>query len=162
MGKRGPPPTPTALLRLSGGWRGTYTNRNEPEPEKGRPRCPVWLDEYAKAVWKQLVPQLDAMGVLAKIDGHALTVLCQTWSRWRKAVEFIQENGETYAVKDEAGRVKYLKKFPQATVIDSSARTLNRFMQEFGLTPSARTRIEVPGQAQGDGAEGKATYLNLG
>ena len=101
------------------------------------------------------------MGILAKIDGHALSVLCQTWARWRKAEEFIEEHGETYPVKDREGRIKYLKKFPQVATAESCARTLNRFMAEFGLTPSARSRIEIP-QAAGDGKDDKRRYINVG
>ena len=160
MGRRGPPPTPSHVLRLRGSWRGDL-NRNEPTLEPGRPRCPTWLATEAKAAWKQLVPQLEQIGILTRIDGHALAVLCQTWARWRKAEQFIQDHGETYPVKHTDGTVRYLKKFPQVTIAESSARTLSRFMQEFGLTPSARTRIRVE-QGQDQEASDKRRYLNLG
>ncbi|MBL1219127.1 MAG: phage terminase small subunit P27 family [Planctomycetes bacterium] len=165
MGRRGPPPTPTHLLRLRGSWRGE-ANRNEPEPERGVPECPDWVSEYAKAAWEQLVPLLHDMGVLYLIDGHALVVLCQTWGRWRKAEEFINEHGESYPVRDDNGRVKYLKKFPQVTVAQDCARILNRFFGEFGLTPSARSRIDVSTGASSDGGgsdhDNKSKFLNIG
>ena len=63
MGRRGPPPTPTPMLKLRGSWRADV-NRAEPQPEMGKPKCPDWIDVYAKAAWKQLVPQLEQMGVL--------------------------------------------------------------------------------------------------
>ena len=160
MGQRGPAPTPTDVLRLRGSWRGDV-NQREPHPEIGRPTCPTWLSPYAKAAWKQIVPRLEAMGILAKIDGHALSVLCQTWARWRKAEEFIEEHGESYPVKDREGRIKYLKRFPQVATAESCARTLNRFMAEFGLTPSARSRIELP-QTPGDAKDDKRRYINVG
>ena len=161
MGKRGPAPTPTGVLKLRGSWRGDV-NQREPHAEKGRPKCPEWLSPYAKAAWKQLVPQLEAMGILAKIDGHALCVLCQTWARWRKAEEFIEEHGESYPVKDTNDRIKYLKKFPQVSTAESCARTLNRFMAEFGLTPSARTRTAVTGGEATDGSKDKRRYTTIG
>ena len=160
MGQRGPPPTPTDVLRLRGSWRGEV-NKDEPKPRKGRPKCPSWLSPYAKTAWKQLVPRLETMGVLCEIDGHALAVLCQTWARWRKAEEFIEEHGESYPVKDGQGRIKYLKKFPQVSTAESCARTLNRFMAEFGLTPSSRSRIAIPEVAK-DGHADKRRYLNIG
>ncbi len=160
MGRRGPPPAPTATLKLRGSWRGEL-NKDEPQPPPGRPRCPPWIDAYGKSAWRQIVPQLEQMGVLSKIDGHALVVLCQTWARWRKAEEFINKHGETYPVKDDAGKVRFLKKFPQVSVAESCAKTLNRFMQEFGLTPSARTRISIPKQ-QDDASNDKHRYLNIG
>jgi transposase len=79
MGTRGPPPTPTNILAMRGSWR-SKRNPHEPHPEPGRPRCPRWLDKQAKAAWKQLAPQLDRMGVLAKVDGNALARYCQLWA----------------------------------------------------------------------------------
>jgi P27 family predicted phage terminase small subunit len=160
MGKRGPAPTPSDILRLRGSWRGAV-NKDEPKPEKGAPECPDWLDDYAKEAWSQLVPLLEAMGVLTKIDGHALAILCQTWARWRKAEEFIEQNGEVYPVKDADGRVRFLKRFPQVATAESCARTLNRFMSEFGLTPSARSRIAAP-KHDADDTDGKSAYLTVG
>ena len=65
MGKRGPKPTPTAVLKLKGTDRADRT-RNEPTPPRGLPRCPNWLDDQAKHCWRQLVPQLVAMRVLQR------------------------------------------------------------------------------------------------
>ncbi|MCA9312293.1 MAG: phage terminase small subunit P27 family [Phycisphaerales bacterium] len=159
MGRRGPAPTPTDILNLRGSWRANV-NPDEPQPTKGRPERPEWLSEYAAAAWDQLVPELEAMGVLTTIDGHALAVLCQTWGRWRKADEFIQKHGETYTVRDEMGKVRLVKRFPQVAVASDCVRTLNRFFQEFGLTPSARSRITV--RDTQDDAFDKRSYLKLG
>ena len=73
MGKRGPPPTPTNVLKRRGSWRGNR-NPGEPRPEPGRPRCPSWLGDYAKAAWRHLVPMLDRMAVLTKVDCNALAM----------------------------------------------------------------------------------------
>ena len=43
-----------------------------------------------RAAWKQVVPQLVAMGVLTTIDGNALARYCRLWSRWRKMETFIE------------------------------------------------------------------------
>jgi len=48
MGERGPPPTP--VLAIRGSWRANR-NPDEPQPERGRPRCPRWLDPQAKEAW---------------------------------------------------------------------------------------------------------------
>ncbi len=157
MGKRGPAPTPTPILRLRGSWRGD-ANGAEPQPEPGRPEKPDWLKGYAETAWEQFADQLEAMGVLTVADGHALTVLCQTWSRWRRAEEFVDQHGETYPVQDNQGRVRYLKKFPQVGIAQACATTLNRMMAEFGLTPSARSRIVVPSDKASDD-EDKRRYL---
>jgi P27 family predicted phage terminase small subunit len=84
------------------------------------------------------------MGVLTKIDGNALTRYCQLWSRWKKAELFIQKHGDTYPIKDEAGKIKCLQQFPQVTIAHKLAALLTRLEQEFRLTPSARSRITLP------------------
>jgi len=140
MGRRGPAPTPTHTLRLRGSWRGD-ANDAEPPSIKGRPRCPQWLDAKARHAWRQIVPMLEQMRVLSKVDLHALTLMCRTWSQWREAQEFIMQHGETYPVKDKEGQPRYLKQFPQVTIANHCAARLTRMFQEFGMTPSARSRI---------------------
>lgn len=152
MGRRGPAPTPTEILETRGSWRADI-NRNPPDAKPGRPRCPSWLDDVSKSIWKQLIPLLEDMGTLYACDVHALSLLCRTWSRWRQAEEFIMEKGEVYPIKDSKGKMRELRKFPQVAIASDTARMLNRMLAEFGLTPSARSRIELPtnpGSQRGD------------
>ena len=142
MGRRGPAPTPTAMLKLRGSWR-AKTREGEPQPPPGRPKCPQWLDDDAKKVWRQLVPQLDEMGVLTKVDANALARYCRLWSRWRQAEAFIDRHGEVYPLKDEHGKVRYFQQFPQVSIANKLAQQLTRLEQEFGMTPSARSQIDV-------------------
>src|SRR5215468_3667791 len=93
MGRRGPAPTPTPILELRGS-RLANRNRHEPKGPPGKPRCPDWLDDDAKTAWRKLVPELEMMGVLTRIDANALARYCRLWSRWRAAEEFIQKHGE--------------------------------------------------------------------
>lgn len=145
LGRRGPPPTPTNLLRLRGNPLATKRrDSTEPKPDPTRPRCPTWLDEEAKLAWKHVVPQLERMGVLTRIDGNALTRYCQLWARWKKAELFVQKHGDVYPLKDESGRTNCLMPFPQVAIANKLAAQLTRLEQEFGMTPSARTRISVP------------------
>ncbi len=143
MGRRGPAPEPTALKLLKGNPGRRPINDREPRPKSKRPRCPRWLDKDAKAAWKDLVPELEAMGVLSRVDGNALTRYCTLWSRWKKAELFLQKHGDSYPIKDEKGKLKYLAQFPQVGVANKLAVQLTRLEQEFGMTPSSRTRIRI-------------------
>ena len=65
MGRRGPPPTPTPILRARGSPLATRRRElTEAKGPAGKPRCPQWLDADAKAAWRQVVPLLEQMGVL--------------------------------------------------------------------------------------------------
>ena len=141
MGRRGPAPTPTPVLKLRGTFK-KHRSRNEPQPENTPPDCPDWLDDQAKEAWAQLIPQLQHMGVLSRIDGNALTRYCQFWSRWKKAELFLQKNGECYPLKDESGKVKCLQQFPQVAIASKLGAQLTRLEAEFGMTPSSRSRIQ--------------------
>lgn len=159
MGRRGPAPKPTALKLLQGNPGKRPINKNEPQPKAGIPRCPSWLDDEAKACWKRIVPQLDGMGVLTLIDADALTNYCETWSRWKKAVLFIQKNGDVYVQKDESGMIKYIQQLPQVAIARNLLAVLNRYQQEFGLTPAARSRLTIKEQ---DSAPGLMEFLGFG
>jgi len=84
------------------------------------------------------------MRVLTRIDANALTRYCQLWARWKKAELFVQKHGDVYPLKDESGRTKCLMPFPQVAIANKLAAQLTGLEQEFGMTPSARTRISVP------------------
>ncbi len=150
MGRRGPAPTPTAILKLRGSTLVTKRrDQSEPKAPKGKPRCPDWLDKDAKTMWRHLVPLLDAMGVLTRLDGNALARYCRLWSRWRKAEAFLDEKGEMYPLRDEKGQVKYFQQWPQVAIAHKLALQLTRLEQELGMTPAARTRLQVSQPAQG-------------
>lgn len=142
MGRRGPPKTPTKILKMRGSWR-AKTRDGEPVPEQTRPRCPVWMRLRAKRMWRRLIPQLEQMGVLGRCDRNALARYCQSWARWREAEEFLMENGTTYPVYSEGGDVLETKQYPQVRQANILAGILLRIEKEFGLTPAARADLSV-------------------
>ena len=134
---------PTALKLLKGNPGKRPINDAEPKPSKKRPICPTWIDVDAKAMWKRLIPMLSDMGVLTEVDGNAVARYCQLWSRWKRAEQFIQKNGDVFPIKAEDGSIKYLQQFPQVGIANNLAAQLNRLETEFGLTPSSRSRIRI-------------------
>ena len=128
-------------------------------PPEGDPECPDWLDDESKAAWAYVVPLLRAMGVLTRIDGNALTRYCRTWARWKKMEQFIDKHGETYPLKDEKGRIKCLQQFPQVSIAHRAALLLGKLEQEFGLTPSARSRINLAASQVNAPQTGKSRFF---
>lgn len=163
MGRRGPSPTPTNVLKLRGSTLVTKERENrEVKGPLGRPTCPKWLDEEAKAAWKQVVPMMEGMGVLTKADGNALARYCRLWSRWRKAEDFIDEHGLVYPLKDDAGNVKCVQQWPQVAVAHKLAQQLTRLEQEFGLTPSSRARLQMPAASAHAPDHDKSRFFHVG
>jgi len=162
MGRRGPAPTPTPILKLRGSKRVTRKREaGEVCGPEGTPDRPDWLDDDAAKVWDHLVPMLDGMGVLTRIDGNALARYCRLWTRWRKAEAFIDDRGEMYPLKDDNGKVKCFAQWPQVAMASKLALQLTRLEQEFGMTPSARARIQLAPQKQ-EAGRGKARFFQAG
>lgn len=105
--------------------------------------CPDWLDPRAKAMFEQMVKDLDELRMLALTDTNALVRYCDAWIRWIDSARFISEHGETYALKDDAGNIRCLMPFPSVAQYHQLGMMLLRLEQELGLTPSGRTRIRV-------------------
>ncbi len=144
MGTRGPTPLPHAVLAARGSWRASLArDERTPVPEPGIDDPPEWLDDEARGAWNDLSARLQAMGVLGTIDWHALALYCQLWSRWRQAEEFLARHGDSYIVRDNRGEVRGVKLYPQVKLAGQLAEQLTRLGREFGLSPSARTRVQT-------------------
>ena len=137
MGLRGPKPTPTAKLKLHGSWRANL-NKHEPKPKTQTPTCPSHLSTEAKREWRRMSPQLKKLGLLAKIDRAALAGYCQSYARWVKAEKEIAKTSEV--VKAPSG---YPIQNPWLPVANKALKQVESFIKEFGLSPSARTRVEI-------------------
>jgi P27 family predicted phage terminase small subunit len=151
MGKRNNRTTRPPKLTLAG-----HGPDALPSAESERPGCPAWIEPDAKAAWRFVAPRLAKMGLLHKLDRNALSRYCTAYARWKKAELFLQKHGEIYPLKDERGQVRYFLPWPQVAIAHKLGQTLARLEQEFGLTPSARTRIEPTARRpEADNDEGR-------
>jgi P27 family predicted phage terminase small subunit len=138
MGRRGPPPQPTAMKLIRGNPGKRKLNKNEPQPAVAMPHCPDYLDVTARNEWDRLAPILVRMRVLTEADYLALAGLCQTYSTMVKAQEQLNKSGILF--KTPSG---YVQQFPLIGVVNNCMEKIITFCREFGLTPSARTRIQT-------------------
>ena len=136
MGLRGPAPKPTSLVILEGNRGRRPINDREPKPLAVRPKCPTYLDEAGQKEWKRLIPILLRMRILTEADGIALANLCQAYSTMTKAQEQLNKAGILYKTKSG-----YIQQSPLLGIVNSQIEIINRLCREFGLTPSARSRI---------------------
>lgn len=90
------------------------------------------------------------MKVGAAVDTKALERYCVDWLRWRRAQAYIAANGETYQLTDDSGAVRCIMPYPEVAIINKLNISLLRIEQEFGLTPAARTRIQVAAPTPAD------------
>jgi len=137
---RGPKPKPTKLLELRGSWR-AKNRKNEPKPKNEKPVCPHWISSGARKVWKDLIPQLTAMGVCHRIESNILVRYCEHFTEWRRCREYLNEHGSRYPVRDKDGNVVDIRVFPEALMERQYSKLLLETEREFGMTPSSRARL---------------------
>lgn len=136
MAARGRKPKPTALKELEGNPGKRPLNTGEPQPAKKAPRCPSWLEDEAKKEWKRMAKVLESMGLLTEMDMAAFAGYCQAYARWKEAEEFLTQHGSM--VRTPNG---YLQQVPQVSIAQTNMKIMLKFCEQFGLTPSARSRI---------------------
>ena len=102
---------------------------------------------------------LDEMRVLTKADGLALSLLCKAYANWRRAEELLQRHGDVYPIRDSEGEIKYLQQSPYVAIARNNGHALKGLLEQFGLTPSARTRIRVEPDKRTDAQDARLRYL---
>lgn len=137
-------PKPTAIKKLEGNRGHRPLSKTEPLPDKTPPTCPSWLSYQAKAEWKRVVPELERLGLITIVDRAALTGYCEAYARYVKAAKAIQDSF-TYDYIDQSFKTKRARK-PEVDICRDSLNQVKAFCIEFGLTPSSRGRMSVPGQ----------------
>lgn len=145
MGLRGPKPTPSAIKMARGTYRPDRAAGSE-APTTGKPTLPSWVtDPDARKEFRRLVKLLGQMGLVGSADGNLLTRYALTWVRWRRIVQALATNpaAEVATYKDEQGKVKAIQVSALHSVARSLADELGRAEAALGMSPSARSRIEV-------------------
>lgn len=167
--KPGAKPKPTAL-KLRDNVDGTRLHRTplpgeEPKPKVKRVSPPPILDQRARAEWDVMAKELFDNGLLTTLDRATLAAYCQSWSMWAQAVELLQSMAE----RDELSKGLMIKtsnknviQNPVVGIINKAASQMVRFATEFGMTPSARSRIALTDQlAENMSHEDALTQIEL-
>ena len=136
MGTPGRAPKPTELKILEGNPGKRPLNKNEPAPAKKAPSCPKWLEPEAKKEWRRLAKHMESLGILTEVDMAAFASYCQAYARWKEAEEFISQHGSIMRTKSG-----YVQQVPQVSIAQSYNKILTKLAEQFGLTPSSRSRI---------------------
>ena len=148
---RKPVPSHLKLVRGNPGKRAI--NRSEPKPRRERPSAPAHISDTAREVWGQAVLTLDEMGVLTAADVFAIEVLCEAIADHRDAGETIAAEGRFYETTTKEGSAMW-RLHPAVALRSDADRRVRGWCAEFGLTPSARSRIETtPKQAEDPSAK---------
>lgn len=102
------------------------------------PAIPRELQGEARAEWRRIVPELEAVGMMAKIDRAVLIRYCVAWQEWIRANH--QAQREPLIVIDKSG---VRRRNPILLVRAQAQREVDELARLLGLTPVARLRSGV-------------------
>lgn len=137
MGRRGPPPQPTALRVLRGNPGQRRYNPREPQHPPLAEACPDALtDPVARAEWDRIAPMLITRGQVTTVDRATLMGYCLKWAQW-------------LALEVEAATHPAIVRSPTGNPIQNPAmvlanKTFLAMMKaagELGITPASRSRV---------------------
>lgn len=134
----GPPKKPTALKLLQGNPGKKPLPKNEPIIPHACPDPPETLSAQGRKHWGEIVGILAESGIMTALDVHALAAYCEAYARWLHANEQLCLFG--CVAKDEKGIPHHS---PYLRVANDSFMQMKALLQEFGLSPASRARIQV-------------------
>lgn len=162
MGRRGFPPKPRALRIIEGNPGRRPLNDDEPWYPDVLPAKPTTISAKASPIWDEKIDQMANVGVLREVDGRALWHLCEdeallseAYRGLWKLVRSVDKQAKKENRTLPAGPLMAVfgmkgGRQTMAAMRDLSARVIVQ-RREFGLTPSARTRIQIDSASGGQG-----------
>lgn len=151
---RGRKPKPTHLKLVTGNAGKRKINEREPKPPTSVPPVPAHLSDEAKVEWGRVSALLEQMNLISHIDRAALAAYCQAYADWAYAESEIRKYGHivksptktvTRKARDGSEITEtsggYPMQSPFVVIRNKSLELMHKYMVEFGMTPSSRTRI---------------------
>lgn len=168
-GTRGPLPKPPALRALEGGRSRAHDLSAGVNPTIEVPDAPKHLGKEASKEWKRITPLLKQLGLISGLDRAALALYCQAYGRLSELEESFagrvkQKTNAGVSYVDAVFEVShsvtpsgYAQQSVLTQLIKSNREQVNRYLMHFGLSPSARGRVQPSNYVQPDlpGVESK-------
>lgn len=150
MARGGQNRKPRQLKVVQGTFRKDRNPAREPEgnPITDPPRAPSTLNRWGKRLWKQVVVQLTDNGVLTDLDLPALEQLCQEYGiaaeLYDAVTHYVDEDGK----RKRQSIAEYLagrnsQTMPEVAVMRQAKNAMKSYLEQFGLTPASRNRIDL-------------------
>lgn len=145
---RGRKPLPSHLKLIKGTARGALkkTQRAPIEIEASLPMPPDSLCDEAKVEWGRVGQILYNLRLLSEIDTAALAAYCDAFATWQKASKALQKA----ALADDVWHGLLITtsngnliQNPLVGIINKAKADVVHYAAEFGMTPSARSRINA-------------------
>jgi P27 family predicted phage terminase small subunit len=139
-------PKPTHLKLVTGNPGKRPLPQAEAKVAPARPSPPPHLSDEAKVEWGRVSEDLFKVGLLSDVDRAALAAYCQAYARWVQAERAITEMAKrdqlTGGLMIRTSNGNAIQN-PLVGTVNKAAADMVRYAAEFGMTPSARSRINA-------------------
>jgi P27 family predicted phage terminase small subunit len=145
MGARGTPKTPLEILKKRGSQLVKEREENAlVHADVCTPEKPDLIQDnpFACQAWDGLIPELESLGVLARIDKYVLMRYCMLLAEIKEAEHIIKEKYQgrrTFPVKNHRGEITAVKEFPESKVLRRNSPLMQQIENSFGMNPSSRS-----------------------
>jgi P27 family predicted phage terminase small subunit len=129
-------PKPTILKLIAGNPGKRPINENEPQTKCEIPSCPENLQGVAREEWGRITAELYSMGLIDRLSRAAIAGYCEHYEQWVEASKNVRKFGTV--VKSKSG---YPVQSPYLGIMNRALSEMRKFMVEFGMTPSSRSRV---------------------
>lgn len=148
---KGRKPKPSHLKLVTGNPGKRPLNEREPVPQRALPAPPPELNDDAKVEWGRVAEELYKIGLLTGVDRAALAAYCQAYGRWMQAeraiIEMAKRDPVTGALMVKTTNGNAIQN-PLIGTANKAMGDMVRYASEFGMTPSARSRIQAAERAE--------------
>ena len=135
---KGRKPKPTALKLLEGNAGHRPLPEDEPKPLCEIPDCPGQLNQLAQEEWVRIARELKALGLISHLDRTALLFYCEDYALAVEAMGQVSAKG----LMVKTGRGNPIQN-PYLSIANAAKDRAMKAMEQFGGTPSARTRLHA-------------------
>lgn len=159
MGTRGPKPLPNNVHLLNGNpsKKNTRDLMNGCQVPVAVPKAPSHLLPGAKQEWTRITEHLEKLGLVTELDMAHLAAYCQSYARWCQAERELKKLGLDGLVDETPSGYKQISVWLQ--ISNRALEQMSKHAAEFGLSPSARSRVTINPQQDlfGDDSSGAST-----
>jgi len=122
-------------------------NQREPQPELSDVEPLESMTVEAEiAEWKRTAPELTKVGLLTDLDKPAFAQYCYHYCQWDAVTAEIRRTGLLVVEQrdpDDPDKVRVPFRNPLLPVAAEHSKMMLRYLTEFGMTPSSRSRTQA-------------------
>lgn len=147
MAIRGGRPKPTSLQLIMGNpSKKAPAVANEARPPSSRPEPPEHLSELARIEWHRVIGRLFECGLMTDVDRPMFAAYCNAYGQWEQLSNDLQvmadADPKTHGVAIMTTNGNMVQN-PLVGALRCARADMARYAVEFGMSPSARSRIDV-------------------